>query len=42
MSALPIKSPRGVEERGLGGIIHVEGPQRPEIFKEGLEPRAAQ
>src|SRR5215471_15028599 len=29
------------EERGLGGIIHVEGPPQPEIFKEGLEPRAA-
>jgi len=29
------------EERGLGGIIHVEGPQQPEIFKEGLEPRRA-
>jgi len=29
------------EERGLGGIIHVEGPQQPEIFKEGLEAHSA-
>lgn len=26
------------EERGLGGIIHVEGPQELKIFKEGLDP----
>ena len=29
------------EERGLGGIIHVEGPERPDIFKEGLDPKTA-
>jgi len=29
------------EERGLGGIIHVEGPRQPEIFKEGLEVKGA-
>ena len=29
------------EERGLGGVIHVEGPEQPDIFKEGLEPRVA-
>ena len=25
------------EERGLGGIIHVDGPQQPKIFKEGVD-----
>ena len=38
---VPVDHARVREERGLGGIIHVEGLQQPEIFREGLEPRAA-
>ena len=29
------------EERGLGGIIHVEGPENPAIFHEGLDTVAS-